>query len=55
MKKKSINKLLRRLPRDTEIVIKTKDGLKINWPAEIKYSSEGNWIVLFQTIIYCNV
>lgn len=47
MKKKAINRLLKRLPRDTEVVIKTSDGLHTVWPAEIKFSSEGNWIVLF--------
>lgn len=48
MKKKNIKKLLRRLPRDTEIVVKDKDGtLHTSWPVEIKYTSEGTWIVLF--------
>ena len=47
MKKKAIKKLLRRLPNDTELIIKTDKGLHTAWPVEIKYSSEGNWIVLF--------
>lgn len=48
MKKKNIKKLLRRLPRDTEVVVKLPDGtLHTSWPVEIKYTSEGTWIVLF--------
>ena len=48
MKKKNIKKLLRRLPRDTEIVVKLSNGtLHTSWPVEIKYTSEGTWIVLF--------
>ena len=48
MKKQSIIKLLRRLPKDTELVVKLPDGsLHTSCPVEIKYSSEGYWIVLF--------
>ena len=48
MKKTNIKKLLRKLPRDTEIVVKAPDGsLHTSWPVEIKYTSDGTWIVLF--------
>lgn len=48
MKKTNIKKLLRRLPRDTEVVVKLPDGsLEKSWSVEIKYTSEGTWIVLF--------
>ena len=48
MKKVNIKKLLRRLPKNTEVVVKDKDGsYHTSWPVEIKYSSDGNWIVLF--------
>lgn len=46
MKKKAINKLLKRLPKDTEIVIKNGTTLHTGFPIEIKYSSDGYWIVV---------
>ena len=48
MKKKNIKRLLRRLPNNTEVVVKDKDGaLRSSWDIEIKYTSDGIWVVMF--------
>ncbi len=48
MTKKNIKHLLKRLPKNTEVVIKNNDGsLYSSWDIEIKYTSEGTWVVMF--------
>lgn len=48
MKKSNIKHLLRRLPKNTEVVVKESDGsLHSSWDIEIKYTSEGTWVVMF--------
>ena len=48
MKKNNVKKLLRRLPKNTEVVVKDKDGaLHSSWDIEIKYTSDGIWVVMF--------
>lgn len=48
MKIKDFKQLQHRVSRNAELVIQTKDGLYSSWPMEIKYTSEGKWIVLIK-------
>lgn len=47
MNKSNIKKLFRKLPKDTILVIKDDHQCHTTWPVEIKYTSEGIWMVIF--------
>lgn len=47
MNKSNIKKLLKKLPNDTILVIKANDQCYTSWPIDIKYTSEGIWMVVF--------
>ena len=47
MELKSLLKLKHKLPKDTVIVVRDTNGnLFTDWPMEIKYTSEGKWIIM---------